>query len=366
MRTSLRLALLGSLLVAAVAEAATVKYEFTAQSGAMVVSGTFTYDSSAPDTNPSPSIGQFVPSGSLSVSGAEPSFTTSNIRAAMQNDAQSQTGPFDQFFVGTGAGESTTVQLFLLGDPTLFPSDALPTALPPLSAYRVKEVLVRGPDGVTRVYNLTSLTAVPVQPPLTFSACAKDGKLIPGSMVVGGDSRCVGGAVAVSWNQAGSQGPMGPMGLMGLTGPEGPEGPQGPEGPAGTPGTPAPVLTNLIEESNFAGRYSLTTACVATPLSVTISVPSEGSVAVDAMLSTLVAAASFGDLHLSASPNLCDAPEGNLVTILTNSQNGYVQYVARRVFEVPAGTHTFYLNALKFNDNVLEILRGNLRAIFLP
>ena len=52
-----------------------------------------------------------------------------------------------------------------------------------------------------------------------------------------GNTRCGRGSTAISWNQAGPQGPagaQGPAGPAGAQGPAGPAGPAGPQGPAGT------------------------------------------------------------------------------------------------------------------------------------
>ena len=106
-------------------------------------------------------------------------------------------------------------------------------------------------------------------------------------------------------------------------------------------------------------------SCDPTPVSVTIEAPFGGHVAVDAMISAHYNGV-FADLHLSAAPNVCDASVGSLVTLLDNGVGYYHQSVARRVFAVSPGTHTFYLNAVKFNDNQFDIVRVNLRAIYIP
>ena len=211
---------------------------------------------------------------------------------------------------------------------------------------------------------MTSLTRIP-DPTLTFSACAKNGKVIPGSVVVGETANCAADAVPVSWSQVGAPGPQGPQGLPGPQGPQGAPGVQGPQGPPGPPAHPGAIHTIPIEESNFSGHHLVSSNCTVTPVSVTIAVPSDGKIAVDLMISTLLSTGSFADLHLSALPDTCDAPVGNLVTILAGPAS-YAQYIARRVFEVSAGTHTFYLNAVKFTAAEIDIVRGNLRAAFFP
>jgi len=66
-------------------------------------------------------------------------------------------------------------------------------------------------------------------PGQVFSACAKNGSLIPGSLTLGLRDSCPTGVV-VQWND---QGPQGPMGLPGPPGPKGDTGPTGAMGPAG-------------------------------------------------------------------------------------------------------------------------------------
>jgi hypothetical protein len=66
-----------------------------------------------------------------------------------------------------------------------------------------------------------------------FSACAKNGKVIPGSLSVNETPSCSGGGVLVQWNESG---PAGPPGSPGEPGAQGEPGEQGPAGEAGPPG----------------------------------------------------------------------------------------------------------------------------------
>src|SRR6056297_3130567 len=55
------------------------------------------------------------------------------------------------------------------------------------------------------------VTAEPSTPPV-FYGCEKDGSLVPGSLSVGAEPDCNGGATLISWNQAGVDGATGPQG----------------------------------------------------------------------------------------------------------------------------------------------------------
>ena len=123
---------------------------------------------------------------------------------------------------------------------------------------------------------------------------------------------------------------------------------------------------DIVEESNWSGLFSPSqSSCGSSPKSVTINVPSSGKVFVDAMVAVHYSD-PWAELHLSSLSGVCDSPTGSVVTIQAAGQYSYAQYVARRVFSVEAGTHTFYLNAVKFNTHNTQIERQNLRAVFVP
>jgi len=69
-----------------------------------------------------------------------------------------------------------------------------------------------------------------------FFACAKNDKVIPGSISVNHAPGCSGGSVLVQWNETGPAGPAGEQGLQGEQGPQGEQGLQGEQGPQGEPG----------------------------------------------------------------------------------------------------------------------------------
>ena len=75
-----------------------------------------------------------------------------------------------------------------------------------------------------------------------FFACAKNDKVIPGSISVNHAPSCSGGSVLVQWNEtgpagpAGEQGPQGEQGIQGEQGPQGEQGIQGEQGPRGEQG----------------------------------------------------------------------------------------------------------------------------------
>ena len=64
--------------------------------------------------------------------------------------------------------------------------------------------------------------------PTTINACVQTRS---GNVRI--DDTCTPGETALSWNQAGPQGPAGPQGDQGPAGPQGPQGDLGPQGPAG-------------------------------------------------------------------------------------------------------------------------------------
>jgi hypothetical protein len=69
-----------------------------------------------------------------------------------------------------------------------------------------------------------------------FAACAKNGKVIPGTLSVNETPTCSGGSVPVQWNETGPVGPAGEQGPQGDRGPQGEQGIQGEQGPKGEPG----------------------------------------------------------------------------------------------------------------------------------
>jgi hypothetical protein len=60
--------------------------------------------------------------------------------------------------------------------------------------------------------------ATPTPSPNTYFACAKDGKVIPGSVKVNTQPKCAGGQTVVSWNEQGVPGATGPTGATGEAG----------------------------------------------------------------------------------------------------------------------------------------------------
>src|SRR5207342_1731116 len=54
-----------------------------------------------------------------------------------------------------------------------------------------------------------------------FAACAKNGKVIPGTLSVNETPSCTGGSTLVQWNETGPIGPTGPQGPQGLQGLQG-------------------------------------------------------------------------------------------------------------------------------------------------
>jgi len=123
------------------------------------------------------------------------------------------------------------------------------------------------------------------------------------------------------------------------------------------------------EESNFDGPFAVPGAgsgtCVATPLSVSLTVPSAGKVAVSAVFNLEINNA-FADFFLTMAAADCNAPTGTLVTVLVPGSATHAPYSAQRLFDVEPGTHTFHLNAAMFNTGMLNLLRANLRAVFVP
>ena len=100
----------------------------------------------------------------------------------------------------------------------------------------MRKLLNAGAGGaVAAVLIIASWT--PVSADQIYSACAKDGKIIPGTLTVGLLSSCATGVV-VSWNQGG---PLGPMGATGATGAAGATGAVGATGAAGATGLPGPA-----------------------------------------------------------------------------------------------------------------------------
>ncbi len=71
-----------------------------------------------------------------------------------------------------------------------------------------------------------------------FYACAKDGKINPGSLSVEEEPTCSGHAQLVTWDQTGPQGVPGPPGEQGIPGEQGPQGDTGLQGEQGLPGEP--------------------------------------------------------------------------------------------------------------------------------
>ncbi|MGZ8662261.1 MAG: hypothetical protein ACXWYI_09310 [Actinomycetota bacterium] len=72
-----------------------------------------------------------------------------------------------------------------------------------------------------------------------FAACAKNGKVILGTLSVNETPTCTGGSEMVQWNETGPvgpQGPEGPQGEQGLQGERGPKGEQGLQGEQGLRG----------------------------------------------------------------------------------------------------------------------------------
>lgn len=117
------------------------------------------------------------------------------------------------------------------------------------------------------------LVAIPTQAQAqdVYSACAKGGQLIPGSLTQGVRASCPTGVV-VTWNEAGLQGPPGPAGATGATGATGPAGPAGeqglpgltgptgPTGPAGSNGAMGPPgagLNKVVAGGTYGGVNGL-------------------------------------------------------------------------------------------------------------
>ena len=75
-----------------------------------------------------------------------------------------------------------------------------------------------------------------------FAACAKNGKVILGTLSVNETPTCTGESVLVRWNETGPvratgpQGPQGERGVQGERGPKGEQGIQGDQGPKGDQG----------------------------------------------------------------------------------------------------------------------------------
>jgi hypothetical protein len=78
--------------------------------------------------------------------------------------------------------------------------------------------------------------AAPPPTPNTYYACAKDAKVIAGSVQVNTQPKCAGGQTVVSWNEQGVQGATGAAGATGLSGADGTNGATGPTGATGANG----------------------------------------------------------------------------------------------------------------------------------
>ena len=122
-------------------------------------------------------------------------------------------------------------------------------------------------------------------------------------------------------------------------------------------------------DTNFDGPFLIagtgTGPCVTTPLSVTITAPSAGKVAVSAVFN-LDVDNTFADFYLASAAGDCAAPTGSIATVLVSGAASYAPYSAQRLFTVTPGTHTYFLNVFKFNANPVSLLRANLRAVFVP
>lgn len=78
-------------------------------------------------------------------------------------------------------------------------------------------------------------------PDITYYACAKDGKVQPGTIQLDTAPTCKSRTVLVQWNARGPQGIQGPAGAPGAKGDTGATGPQGPAGSAGPVGPVGPA-----------------------------------------------------------------------------------------------------------------------------
>lgn len=136
------------------------------------VSGTYSYDTNAPDVNPDPQLGSYPGAGTLTVEIGSFTFQSVTGQSLTQNDQ-----PFDRFvvldnnftpsFPGTTSGRDLRVEFFD-NEGGALSSDALPTGVPDLSEFEQHTgfVLYNGPSGpLAQSVIRFDITSVSLKPP---------------------------------------------------------------------------------------------------------------------------------------------------------------------------------------------------------
>jgi len=167
----------------------------------------------------------------------------------------------------------------------------------------------------------------------------------------------------------GATGETGPAGTQGLTGTVGPAGPAGPTGLQGPPGP------GTLMNTSFTSTLTTIGAACTTYHQVTLTVPSNGTVVVNAQVFVSIdhtgGARDLAHVKVSSGPASCGiSPYNWPVDVPASAPTDTVFFGAfpQAPFPVTAGTYTFYLNGIMFvgpdaNDSFYY---ANLLAVFYP